>query len=110
MKKINRVKKFREFQEIINLRKFVRNEYFTIYYREKTQERGRIGLLVTKKNGIAVTRVKIKRQVRSIIDNTLDLKELNKDLVVVISKNYDKNDFTKAETLLVSLLNTIKER
>ncbi|MBP5694436.1 MAG: ribonuclease P protein component [Bacilli bacterium] len=110
MKKINRVKKYSEFKDIMNLRKFVRNEYFTVYYREKTQEYGRIGILVSKKNGIAVTRVKIKRQVRSIIDNTLNLKELEKDLIVVISKAYDKENFEKARTLLESLLNSIKEK
>ncbi len=110
MKKINRVKKYSEFQEIMNLRKFTRNEFFTIYYREKTQEYGRIGILVTRKNGNAVSRVKIKRQVRAIIDNTLNLKEWKKDCVVLISKNYDKENFSKAETLLASLLNTIKEK
>jgi len=110
MKKINRVKKYSEFQEIMNMRMFLRNEFFTIYYRKKTQEYGRIGLLVTRKNGNAVARVKIKRQVRSIIDNTLNLKELNKDCVILISKNYDKENFTKAETLLATLLNTIKEK
>ena len=110
MKKINRVKKYREFKEIMNLRKYVRNEYFTIYYRDKTQEYGRVGLLVTRKNGNAVARVKIKRQVRSIIDNAIDLKDLNKDLVVGISKNYDKENFLKSKTLLETLLNTIKEK
>ena len=110
MKKINRVKKYSEFQEIMNMRVFARNEFFTIYYREKTQEYGRIGLLVTRNNGNAVARVKIKRQVRSIIDKTLNLKELNKDCVILISKNYDKENFTKAETLLATLLNTIKEK
>ena len=110
MKKINRVKKYREFKEIMNLRKYVRNEYFTIYYSDKTQEYGRVGLLVTRKNGNAVARVKIKRQVRSIIDNAIDLKDLNKDLVVGISKNYDKENFLKSKTLLETLLNTIKEK
>lgn len=110
MKKINRVKKYSEFKEIMDLRKFIRNEYFTVYYREKSQEYGRIGILVSRKNGIAVTRVKIKRQVRSIIDNTLNLKDLQKDLIVVISRNYDKENFEKAKTLLESLLNTIKEK
>lgn len=94
----------------MDLRKFIRNEYFTVYYREKSQEHGRIGILVSRKNGIAVTRVKIKRQVRSIIDNTLNLKDLQKDLIVVISRNYDKENFEKAKTLLEPLLNTIKEK
>ena len=109
MKKINRVKKYREFKQVMNLRKFKRDEFYTVYYREKTLDVARVGILVGKKNGNAVTRVKIKRQVRAIIDSTLDLKNDSKDYIVVISKNYTTEDFEKNKTLLVKLLNSIKE-
>lgn len=109
MKKINRVKKYREFKQVMNLRKFKRNEYYTVYYRDKSLNVARVGILVGKRNGNAVTRVKIKRQVRSIIDETLDLKNENKDYIVVISKNYTTSDFEKNKTLLVNLLSSIKE-
>ena len=109
MKKVNRVKKYREFQEVMNLRKFKRNELYSVYYRDKQTEVGRVGILVGKRNGNAVTRVKIKRQVRSIVDETLDLKNDNIDYIIVISKYYNTEEFAKNKTLLVRLLNSIKE-
>ncbi len=110
MKKVNRVKKYREFKVIMNLRKFKRNELYSVYFKEKALEVGRVGILVTKRNGNAVTRVKIKRQVRSIIDEALDLKNEKYDYIVAISKNYSIDEFVKNKTLLVKLLNSIKEK
>lgn len=110
MKKVNRVKKYREFKVIMNLRKFKRNELYSVYFKEKALEVGRVGILVTKRNGNAVTRVKIKRQVRSIIDEALDLKNEKYDYIVAISKNYSIDEFAKNKALLVKLLNSIKEK
>lgn len=110
MKKVNRVKKYREFKVIMNLRKFKRNELYSVYFKEKALEVGRVGILVTKRNGNAVTRVKIKRQVRSIIDEALDLRNEKYDYIVAISKNYSIDEFAKNKALLVKLLNSIKEK
>lgn len=110
MKEINRIKKYREFKEILNLKKFKRNEIFAVYWRYNQYQHARVGILVTKKNGNAVTRVKIKRQVRSIIDKTLDYKNISKDFVVVISKKYDVMEFNRNSELLSQLLNSIKEK
>ena len=110
MKKVNRVKKYREFKVIMNLRKFKRNELYSVYFKEKALEVGRVGILVTKRNGNAVTRVKVKRQVRSIIDEALDLKNEKYDYIVAISKNYSIDEFAKNKALLVKLLNSIKEK
>ena len=110
MKKVNRVKKYREFKVIMNLRKFKRNELYSVYFKEKALEVGRVGILVTKRNGNAVTRVKIKRQVRSIIDEALDLKNEKYDYIIAISKNYSIDEFAKNKALLAKLLNSIKEK
>lgn len=110
MKKVNRVKKYREFKVIMNLRKFKRNELYSVYFKEKALEVGRVGILVTKRNGNAVTRAKIKRQVRSIIDEALDLKNEKYDYIIAISKNYSIDEFAKNKALLVKLLNSIKEK
>lgn len=107
MKVINRVKKYREFQEILNLRKFKRNEIFTLYYRKNEFGHVRIGILVSKKNGIAVKRVKIKRQVRAILDKYIDYKANALDLIVVISKKYNTEEFNKNEKLLSDLIKQI---
>ncbi len=107
MKAINRIKKYREYKEIFDLRKFKRNEIFTVYYRKNEFGYSRVGLHVSKKNGIAVKRVKIKRQVRAILDKCLNYKNYNLDLVVVISKKYNPEEFNQNEKLLVDLIKKI---
>lgn len=106
MKVINRIKKYREFKEIINLKHSKRNSLYTIYYRVNDYNLTRIGILVTKKNGISVTRNKIKRQVRNILVQSIDFKK-NLDLVIIISKNYDINEYKRNEEELKSLLNCL---
>ncbi len=110
MKKVNRVKKYREFKVIMDLRKFKRNEIYSVYFRNKQEDVARVGILVGKRNGNAVTRVKIKRQVRSIVDETLYLRHDVYDYIIVISKNYNTEEFAKNKTLLVTLLTSIKEK
>ena len=110
MKKVNRVKKYREFKVIMDLRKFKRNEIYSVYFRNKQEDVARVGILVGKRNGNAVTRVKIKRQVRSIVDETLDLRHDVYDYIIVISKNYNTEQFAKNKILLVTLLTSIKEK
>lgn len=110
MKKVNVVKKYSEYQTILNNRKFKRNELYTVYYLKKSQENARIGLLVGKKNGNAVTRVKIKRQIRCIIDENVDYKNGTYDFIVVVGKNYKTDQFTKNKSLLIELFTSIKEK
>ena len=85
MKKINRVKKYQEFQEILNKHVFLKDNLFKVYFRKNEYGFERYGLLVTKKNGIAVIRNKIKRQVRTIIDKVSDYSK-SLDVIVVVSK------------------------
>lgn len=107
MKVINRVKKYREFKEIFSLKKFKRNEIYTIYYRKNEFGFTRVGIHVSKRNGVAVTRVKIKRQVRAILDSYLEYKTNGLDLIVVISPKYNTNEFDKNKKLLIDLLKQI---
>ena len=106
MKKINVIKKYIEYKELFSLRKFKRNNLFTIYFRENEYNKTRVGLSVSKKNGNAVTRNKIKRQVRNILNKKLTYKE-NYDLVIVISYKYNIDEYSKNEEMLMKLLNTL---
>ncbi len=94
MKKKNIIKKYLEYKEILNLRKFKRNALFIIYFRKNDYGYTRIGLLVSKKNGNAVIRNKIKRQIRSMIDQLTDYTK-NIDLIILISKNYDISKYNE---------------
>jgi len=107
MKKENVIKKYREFQEIMKLHHSYRSNSYTVYYRKKDDELTRIGILVGKRNGIAVTRNKIKRQVRMIIDSVITYNE-KIDIVVAISSNYDCNKFDENKNELTKLLNNLK--
>ena len=107
MKEKNRVKKYREFKEILELRNFKRNDIFIVNFRKNEFGYARVGILVTKKNGNAVTRVKIKRQVRSIIDECLDYNNTSLDLIVYISKSYDTNAFQENRTKLIDLIQKV---
>ena len=49
-------------KEILNKKKFLKNDLFCLYFRNNDYAYTRIGILVTKKNGNAVIRNKIKRQ------------------------------------------------
>lgn len=106
MKKKNTIKKYQEFKEILDIHKFKRNQLFSIYFRKNNFDYTRIGILVSKKNGNSVTRNKIKRQVRSIIEDTTNY-DKNRDLIIVISKNYNTQNFEENSLLLKNLLNDI---
>jgi len=108
MKKKFVIKKYSEFQEI---RKNCKNKItskFTIYFKKNDYEYTRVGLIVGKKNGIAVIRNKIKRQVREILTKELDFKE-KIDLIVVIKPTYNINEFSYNKEQLVSAIKYIKE-
>ncbi len=106
MKKVNTIKKYREFKEILNKKKFLKNDLFCLYFRNNDYAYTRIGILVTKKNGNAVIRNKIKRQTRSIIDSLTNY-DVPIDVIVVINKKYDVNNFWKNKEQLASVFNKV---
>lgn len=109
MKKINRVLKYREFHDILNSINFIKGTTFAIYFRRNEFGYERYGLLVTKKNGHAVIRNKIKRQVRSIIDKISDY-SLPLDVIVVVKRNYDVNSFEENDKELVDILSRVRSQ
>lgn len=109
MKKINRVKKYREFHEIFDNKQYLRGNVFTVYYRTNDYGFERFGLLVTKKNGIAVIRNKIKRQVRTIVDKVSNY-EKSLDIIIVVSKRYDIFKYSENEMELTKILSKIRSK
>ncbi len=107
MKKEFVIKKYQEYQEIIKKRKFKKSSSFTIYYQLSENPFPRVGLLVGKKNGIAVIRNKIKRQVRVFVDKYID-DDLNLNLIIAMTKNYDVSKFNENEEEFKKLINSIK--
>lgn len=83
MNKQYRVKKSSEIEAIIKLRKSYSNKYFIVYKKENCEALNfRYAISVGKKLGNAVTRNRIKRQMRAIIDSIMQ-PDLKMDVFVV---------------------------
>ena len=93
MKKIYRIKKNEEFSKIIKYKHSIANAAFVIYFNDRNEDVARVGISVSKKLGDAVTRNRIKRQVREMVRNFIDFNSYPKDLVIIVRNNYLKNDF-----------------
>ena len=100
MKKEYRVKKNEDFSYIIKHKQSLANRSFIIYYVKNDLNHARIGISVSKKLGKAVIRNKIKRQVRMIVQQTINFND-NYDYIVIVRNKYLDLDF-------ISNLNELK--
>ncbi|MCR5490740.1 MAG: ribonuclease P protein component [Bacilli bacterium] len=110
MKREYRVKKHSEFDRIIHAGAKVKSPHYAIYCEQaENQPHARIGIAVSKKNGGAVMRVRIKRQVRAMLAKRGDYADpLN--LIIVIRPSYDPGEFAENERELNAALDQIKEK
>lgn len=86
MKKINIVKEKKDFDKAFRLRNQIFSKYCYIYIKDNGLNVYRFGICVSKKIGNAVTRNKIKRRVKDIIDKS-KLQFKNKDYIIVLKKS-----------------------
>jgi ribonuclease P protein component len=108
MKKEFRVKKHSEFDRIIHAGRKIKTSRYTIYLEPSpSQSHARIGIAVSKKNGNAVTRVRIKRQVRAMVSRHFDLTH-RLNIVVVIHSNFSPLEGKNNEEELAKALEQIK--
>lgn len=106
MKVENRVKKYSDFQNVINLGEPVKSQTLTLYFLKNNLDHSRIGISVSKKSGNAVIRNKIKRQIRAIISKEMDLSK-PLDLVFIARKGFDINNFEKTREDIKQLLEKV---
>ena len=106
MKRFEMVKSYDDFNNIINKGKYIKNNYFVIYILNNESNYPHFGLAVGKKIGNAVKRNKLKRQIRSIIDDNKKFFIKNNDYIIMIKKNADN---LKYNDLYKELKNLIKE-
>ena len=85
MKKKEIIKESRDFSKIINKKVNIYNKYYSIYYQKS--DILKFGITVPTKTGKAVIRNKLKRQVKSIIDNNKNSIKNNYNYVIIIRKN-----------------------
>ena len=105
MKVINRIKKSEDFLVTIKKGKTYRLEGFTIHICKNSLSHIRVGLSVSSKIGNAVTRNRIKRQVRAMCDSVLEYDSSNLDIVIVVRKPYLDGQYSDNLLQLSNLLN-----
>lgn len=103
MKKIEIIKSSREYTDIINNSRAKKSKYFSVYYR-KNNKSNRYGITVPKKIGPAVTRNKIKRRVKNIIDNNKKVVHNCYDYVIIIKKGILELTYKEMEKELLKLI------
>ena len=104
------IKKNQEIEEIIKNKNSVGNKYFVIYTMENNETTHfRFALSIGKKYGIAVLRNKMKRRVREVIRNNLNLIK-KKDYVFVIKPLSKELDFLEIEKNIIYLLKKEENR
>lgn len=98
MKVTNRVKKYTEFQKVINDGSLIRANILYGYFLKNNLGYTRFGISIPTKSGHAVHRNKMKRQIRAAIALLCDYSK-SYDIVLIARKEFDVDNFeqTKAD-------------
>lgn len=92
MKKINRLLDNKDFTTTLNRGKKVKNATYLIGVRLNKEGHARIGISVSKKVGKAFVRVRVRRQIRAMM-NRLDILAKPYDVVIIPKPLFLKNSF-----------------
>jgi len=103
MKIKNRVKSHEDFQKVIQNNKKKCNETFVLYYKENECGYARIGISTSKKLGDAVTRNRIRRQVRAMCKDCFDFNK-SMDYCIIVRKKYLQQEFLTNQAELTRLI------
>ena len=106
MKKENIVKESRDFSNTMNNGKKYWNEVLTIYTLENNLDKYRFGISVSKKIGNAVTRNRVKRQLKSILDKITFKNNFN--CIIIVRKGILDKTFQQMQDELNELVELIK--
>lgn len=110
MKKKEIIQKSSEFSRIIKKRNGISNRLFIVNIEPTNNQTPKFGITFVKKIGNAVTRNKLKRQVKNIIDNNKDLIAPNNDYIIIIKKEAVNKKYFELETNLKEIFLKIKEK
>ena len=98
-----RIKKYTEFQRVIEEGDIKKTCFFVSYTTPNNLGYSRFGISVPKKTGNAVVRNKIKRQVRSAIGQSTKF-EPSIDTVLIVRKSYDTSCFDQVLSEIKELI------
>lgn len=104
MKKEYRIKKSEEIETLVKAKKSVGNKFFVIYKSfDHANTHFRYAVSVSKKYGKAVERNLVKRRVRHVVDNLIDL-DNTMNFFIVIKPTVKELDFEQIKNQLITLL------
>lgn len=107
MKIVNRVKANEDFAYAVKKGSTVRNNSYVIHFIKNNKELTRVGISVSTKLGHAVTRNRVKRQIRAMCDSLINYASHTFDVVIVVKQNFLDNDYQNNLQLLNLLLSKI---
>lgn len=109
MKKINIVKKNEDYNRIIQKVKPYKYKDYVVYLEETEEKTYHFGFSVGKKIGNAVTRNRIKRQIKSILDKIVFKNNFN--CIIIVRKSILEKSFKEMQedlTLISKKINIYK--
>ncbi|MBR2678747.1 MAG: ribonuclease P protein component [Bacilli bacterium] len=109
IKKLYIVKTTRDFDDIIKTGQFIKNKYFSIYYKDNNLPYDRFGISVSKKLGNAVFRNKYKRKIRSIVDNYKKKYINSRDYIIILRKEAITREFVELNQEFLNLILQIQK-
>ena len=109
LKKIEMIKSHREFTEIIQKEKYIKNHDFSIYIRKGKYSHPHFGIAVSKKLGNAVTRNKLKRRMRMILDEWKKDLKYNEDYIIIMKESTKNLSFEEMRNSFLKLTSKRRE-
>ena len=107
MKVVNRIKDSDEFVLTVKKGKTLKAPAYVVHYLKTNRNICRIGLSVSKKIGNAVTRNRLKRQIRAMCDSLINYADHTFDIVIIAKTEFLNQDFQSNKQTLKSLLSEI---
>ena len=107
MKVINRIKDKREFVSVVKKGKTLKETPYVVHFVKNELSVCRVGLSVSKRNGNAVMRNRMKRQTRAMCDSLIDYSSHTFDVVIVIKPEFNNSTFEDNKNKLNNLLSKI---
>ena len=104
MKKYEIVKEHKDFDDIINTGKYKKGRYFIIYNKDNGLDLKRFGIAVSKKNGHAVDRNRIKRVTRMILETNKNMFKNGYDYIIIVKRNANDMDYQALEKDILSII------
>jgi len=104
IKRIETIKKQKEFNNIIKNGIFKKNEFYVIYTLKNNESTSKYGIAISNKIGKAFIRNRLKRRTRTIIDKNRNLFKNNNNYIIMIRKSCKEASYDQLDKALKALV------